>query len=197
MASKNAGHGIDSDPQVRRTFDFVAAGTIPRIGPIGRLARIISGALTLGITFLLADDARRAIEGWDGVSAGAYPMWIGIAILFYFLPYAISTAVGRDWGYRPLIVVLSGAVVAALVGWAVAGSAWGPVPFAYLVIVAAALALEIGVAFIIQAVLATPGCEVRAYADLWSRITGRPVNERACLNPAYRRLDAWEARRGK
>ena len=161
------------------------------------MARIISGLTLLAFTGLTAFDAKRAVEGWNGVGegGGVTTVWIGVAIWFWFLSYAVTTAVGRDWGQRPLIVAAVGAGLAVVAGWAVTGSAWGPIPAAYLLIVATAVGLVISVGFIVQSVLATPGCEVRAYADLWSRLTGKPVNERACANPAYRWLDAWEASR--
>ena len=167
MASRIADQSNESDTKGRGTFDFAAAGTIPRIGPIGRRVRLGLGVVALAGTAGLAHGATRAVQGWDGAVLGAWPMWLGAAFFLYFFSYAINTALGRDWGNWPIAVVAAGAGLAVLGNLLATGAVWGPGPAAYLLIVAAATGLVIGVGHLLQAALATPGCEMRAYADLW------------------------------
>ena len=46
--------------------------------------------------------------------------------------------------------------------------------------------VHLGTAFLIAGVIGTPGCEMRAFHDLYSRLTGVPTKEHCCLASAWR-----------
>ncbi len=54
---------------------------------------------------------------------------------------------------------------------------------------------HLGIAFILAAVIGAPGCEMRAFHDLYSRITGAPTKEHYCPVGPLHPIDQWEARR--
>ena len=56
---------------------------------------------------------------------------------------------------------------------------------------------HLGAAFIISGLIATPGCEMRAFHDLYSRITGTPTKEHYCPVGPLHPIDQWEARRNQ
>ena len=56
---------------------------------------------------------------------------------------------------------------------------------------------HLGAAFIISGVIGTPGCEMRAFHDLYSRLTGIPTKEHYCPVGPLHPIDQWEARRSR
>ena len=53
---------------------------------------------------------------------------------------------------------------------------------------------HLGLSFLLSAVIATPGCEMRAIPHLWTLLTGRATREHHC--PGFLdSLDAWELKR--
>jgi hypothetical protein len=57
------------------------------------------------------------------------------------------------------------------------------------------LFLHLGIAYVLAAVIGTPGCEMRAFHDLYSRVTGIPTKEHYCPVGPLHPIDQWEARR--
>lgn len=53
---------------------------------------------------------------------------------------------------------------------------------------------HLGLSFVLSAVIGTPGCEMRALHDLYSRITGNPTKEHYCPTGPLHLIDQWEAR---
>ena len=56
---------------------------------------------------------------------------------------------------------------------------------------------HLGLAFLIAATIGTPGCEMRALHDLYSRISGVPTKEHYCPVGPIHAIDKWEARRSQ
>jgi hypothetical protein len=52
-------------------------------------------------------------------------------------------------------------------------------------------------AFIIATLIGTPGCEMRAFHDLYSRLTGIPTKEHYCPVGPLHPIDQWEAGRSR
>ena len=55
------------------------------------------------------------------------------------------------------------------------------------------LGSHLGIAFIVAGIIGTPGCEMRAFHNLFSRITGIPTKEHHCPIGPLRAIDHWEA----
>ena len=51
---------------------------------------------------------------------------------------------------------------------------------------------HLGTAFLIASLIGTPGCEMRAFHDLFSRVTGIATKEHACPVGPLRPIDDWE-----
>ena len=57
------------------------------------------------------------------------------------------------------------------------------------------LSTHLGLSFLLSAVLGTPGCEMRAFHDLYSRLSGNPTKEHYCPVGPLSAIDRWEASR--
>ncbi len=55
----------------------------------------------------------------------------------------------------------------------------------------------LGIAYVLAAVIGTPGCEMRAFHDLYTRVTGIPTKEHYCPVGPLHPIDQWEARRAQ
>jgi len=166
-------------------------GTLPRPGPIGRLLRLVLGLICAWYVFRLVEVTGDLMSG----NADIRPIVTTGAIVGLFLiSYVINIGFSRAWKKWPALI--SAVVLLALAGIGYVGQgtvatdllahavwAWEIYLFSHL-----------GGAFIIASVIGTPGCEMRAFHDLFSRITGIPTKEHYCpvgpLNP----IDQWEAR---
>lgn len=168
-------------------------GTLPRPGPVGRLARLVLAALCLYYVYgliavsgsvLSADGSIRALLS-NGIIPG-----------LFLVSYVINIGFSRAWKKWPALISAMALGAIALVGYFTSGSAettllarsiwgWELYVFAHL-----------GVAFLIAAVIGTPGCEMRSFHDLYSRITGLPTKEHYCPVGPLDPIDQWEASRG-
>ncbi len=173
---------------------FEPAGSLDPPGPIGRLLR-----LAIGLWLLLAL-SNLLFGGWSAlVSEGAptrWEWWLFMAVAFWLLPPVVNIGFTRSWRRKPqavLAVALGSAVVADLVLY---GTWWAPPLGALVWLWLVYFSAHLGGAFVLSAIIATPGCEMRAFPQLWTRLTGRETKEHYC--PSFiDRLDHWEAERAK
>lgn len=168
---------------------FDEPGTIPRPGPIGRAVRFGWGVLLAVVVWNAID------HSWVflGTEIPYWTTWIGVAIALLVTPYVVNIGWGRNWRSAPRLVVILvigvGMVASRLIlgfwwsealGWAVL--VWYVYVFGHL-----------GISFLLAAILATPGCEMRAIPHLWTIATGRQTLEHVC--PGHiARVDEWEKR---
>jgi hypothetical protein len=54
---------------------------------------------------------------------------------------------------------------------------------------------HLGIAFVLSAIIATPGCEMRSIPDLFGRVIGKPSEEHHCPAAFITKIDEWEHRR--
>lgn len=52
---------------------------------------------------------------------------------------------------------------------------------------------HLGLAFLVAGLIGTPGCEMCALHDLYSKITGNPTKEHICPVGPLGPIDRWEA----
>lgn len=166
-------------------------GTLPRPGPIGRLARLVLGALSIWFIIELLGIRTDLLDNDGDVRAF---VWNGFLPSIFLISYVINIGFSRAWKKWP-------AIVSALVLVAIAGISY----FAGGQLESAALAWalwvwelyifgHLGVSFLISGLLATPGCEMRAFHDLYARITGKPTKEHYCPIGPLHPIDQWEAK---
>ncbi len=167
-------------------------GTLPRPGPIGRLSRLVLGALCLWYVYGLI-----AIAGDLTSAAGNVSMmiWNGIVPGLFLVSYVVNIGYSRAWKKWPAFVSALCFATVALIGFLISGNV-ETVTLAYLIWGWELYVFgHLGLSFLLAAILGTPGCEMRAFHDLYSRVTGVSTKEHYCpigpLNP----IDQWEASR--
>lgn len=169
-----------------------APGTLPRPGPVGRLTRLVFGLLCLYYVYGLIMNAGDLVSQ----SGGIRPIvWNGVIPGLFLVSYVINIGFSRAWKKWPAIVSAIVLAAVAAVGYATAGTiesallarsiwAWELYVFTHL-----------GLAFMVAAVIGTPGCEMRAFHDLYSRISGESAEEHYCPVGPLHPIDQWEASR--
>ena len=166
-------------------------GSLPRPGPIGRIARLGFGSLCLWQVYGLVQVSSNLI-GTDGHIRSV--VWNGILIGLFLLSYVINIGYSRAWKKWPAIASAGAFILIAAAGQVTTGTfetmflAWSVWSWELY------LFSHLGVAFIIAAVIGTPGCEMRAFHDLYSRVTGIPTKEHFCPVGPLHPIDQWEAR---
>jgi len=171
---------------------FVEPGTLKRPGPIGRLGRLVFGAACgwFLVSLILAGPAQVAARFPD-----IRGLWAWAFGALYLFSYIINIGFGRTWGRWPQVVVIAGAFVASIFSYMAYDTFWGP-PLAWFMIAwLVYVYVHLAISFFLSAILATPGCEMRALPHLLAIINGRPPIEHHCPVGPLSRIDAWEANR--
>ena len=166
-------------------------GSLPRPGPIGRIVRLGFGSLCLWQVYGLVQVSGSSISD-DGHILSV--VWNGILIGLFLISYVINIGYSRVWKKWPAIASAGTFILIAAAGQVTTGtfetmflasSVWSWELYLYS---------HLGIAFVIAAVIGTPGCEMRAFHDLYSRVTGIPTKEHFCPVWPLHPIDQWEAR---
>ncbi len=165
-------------------------GSLPRPGPFGRLARLGFGAacawyvivLWLVRDHLMAGDSLRPL------------VWNGIPVGLFLVSYIINIGYSRAWKKWPAFVSAAVFAIIAGYGYLTSGTLETGLMAGVVWVWELYLFLYLGAAFLIAAVIATPGCEMRAFHDLFSRMTGIATKEHYCPVGPLHPIDQWEAR---
>jgi len=167
-------------------------GSLAKPGPIGRAVRLLFGLACLSYVsglILVADDL-------IDVNAHIRPLvWSGIFAGLFLVNYVINIGFSRSWKKWPAIV--SAAAFLALAGAGLLNEGLAETAFLARAIWTWELYIfsHLGVAFVISGVVGTPGCEMRAFHDLYTRVNGTPTKEHYCPIRPLHSLDRWEADR--
>ena len=169
---------------------FDSPGTLPKPGVIGRIARLLLGGLCLYpvLIFWMQPGAlvRSAVPHWS--------TWVAILYAVYLFPPVVNIGFGVSWKAWPRYVDGGLIVLGVVAGWLVGDSWWTPVLGRYVWLTVFYVFGHLGLSFLLSAVIATPGCEMRAIPHLWTLVTGRATREHYC--PGFLdRVDAWELQR--
>jgi hypothetical protein len=151
-------------------------GTLPISGPIGRTVRLLAGIVLLfsSATVLVS------YASYVGLGVPDNTWWLGSALSLFLLPRLVNVGFGRSWGRWPQAVVLLLAVVAVAFDLLRYGIFWGP-PLGLLVYLLLVVVLGyFGLSFVLAAIFAVSGCEVRAVPNLLARLSGRETAEHHC-----------------
>lgn len=170
---------------------LVEAGSIAPPGPVGRVLRLLLGlACGWGVVNLVLH-ADAAVSG--RVLALFPGWWIFIALGLWVFPAVVSIGLGLTLSppmlRRTTVGVFS---IAAVVGQLFLGSpfTWplGSLVYVWLWYTYGHFTLSL----LLAALIATPGCEMRAIPHLWGHLTGRPALEHGCPG-LFTPIDRWEA----
>lgn len=167
-------------------------GLLPRPGPLGRLSRLGMGMLCLWyvVGLLLVSDSLLAADGNIRTV-----IWNGIFIGFVLVSYVVNIGFSRAWKKWPAVVSAAVLTIIAAAGFTTAGTIETDLLARSIWIWELYVFSHLGVAFTIAAVIATPGCEMRAFHDLYSRLTGIPAKEHNCPVGPLNSIDQWEHKR--
>ena len=140
-------------------------------GPLGRILRLTMGLAMLAFLHAL-------ITGWRAdMWAGRFPLddlgFYGLVFFaLRFSSYVFNIMIGAAWGQRTLAVLLLGAASAGATGYVLEGAFPSVALGVYIWVWFALFCVLLGPAHLLAAALATPGCEMRSYAHLRTRLQG-------------------------
>jgi hypothetical protein len=161
----------------------------PRL--VGRLVRLFTGLLCGLVVWQVLNDLWGMLATHPDVQLDT-SLWLAIAIGIYEIPEVINIGFSTNW--RPLYIrslVLALLLLTAAVSLVSTGSLIGfPLALAAYIFLLYTYG-HLGISFLMAALLATPGCEMRAIPQLWSLIAGKDAKVQYCpgfLTP----LDRWE-----
>lgn len=174
------------------SLQLVDQGTLVRPGPIGRVLRLSFGLLCVQALWELANIAPDFI-------ASPIQFLPNIAIMLLIelciFNYVVNIGFSRDWGRYPVIVSLLLFALLAVGSFIINADlnsyALGLSMFAWLVYFFA----HLGLSFLLAALLATPGCEMRAIPELLGKIKGKASREHHCPVSFISKIDNWEDKR--
>ncbi len=167
-------------------------GTLVRPGPVGRLVRLGFGVLCLSFLWKVLQ------TGTDLLTTtliSLIDLSIGIIIALLLFSYVVNIGFSKDWRRLPLVAIVILFVLSGLVSWMQSGIFWGPILGGVVLVWLIYIYAHLGLSFILAAVVATPGCEMRAIPHLWTLVTGQQTKEHYCPVGPLHRIDQWEAAR--
>ena len=167
-------------------------GSLPRPGPAGRLFRLGLGVLCLWYVYGLIQVSGSLIS-----AEGSFRpiVWNGIIFGLFLVSYVVNIGFSQNWKKWPAVVSAAALAIIAGVGYAMAGTIATNLLARSLWVWELYIFSHLGLAFIIAGAIGTPGCEMRAFHDLYSRLTGVPTKEHYCPVGPLHPIDQWEARR--
>lgn len=149
---------------------------LPRPGLVGVSIRVVLGIAV--VFFLGLQTIRDTPSFFDGYSNPVGSV-VPVLLLAVIWRGVVNELVQRPWGWWPSIVALTGLGLTVVVG-ALRGDPFGPPYGVYLWTWTLLVAVLLGPAFLLAALLRTPGCEMRSFMDLWARVRGGDPRAVAC-----------------
>lgn len=173
---------------------YVPPGALPKPGWLGRGIRFVLGALLLESAFSIG----RAFHPL--VYTQAVPnnivLWVLVVVLFFSMREVIDLGLGVLWGQKAQVVTLVLAGMAIATDFIFYGRLWAPPLGILFTVWFLLIAIPLGIALVLAAVLGTPGCEMRSYAALIAKLQGHSALEHYCPG-GIDFIDRWNAHRGK
>lgn len=166
-------------------------GSLPRPGPIGRTVRIVFGAFCLWYVVGLLDTGI-TLTSTDGTVPAL--LWNGVIPGLFLVSYVVNIGFSRNWRKWP--AYFSGVILlaAAAIGYGLDGTIESALLARTIWIWELYIFLHLGLAFVVAGMIGTPGCEMRAFHDLYSRFTGIETAEHHCPIGPLQPIDRWESR---
>lgn len=170
-------------------FRFDKEGTLPPPGPIGRWVRLALGLLIGKFIY----DWFTYIDISD-IDNPFILIWIVVSIAL--VPYVVNIGWGVNFGAKPRYVLLGIWAIGAVAGYLVEGSARSQLLWTVVEITQIYIYGHLGISFFLSAIIATPGCEMRAIPHFLGKMSGGGSREHYC--PGFiDNVDRWELNRGQ
>jgi hypothetical protein len=167
-------------------------GTVPRPGPVGRVARLAFGMLCSWYVIQLLAVADNLFDSHGHIRT---VIWNGILPGLFLISYIINIGYSRAWKKMPAIISGGVFLVLAGVGYVTSGTLESVFLARSVWLWEVYLFSHLGLSFLISAIIGTPGCEMRALHDAWSRLSGNPTKEHYCPVGPLNAIDQWEVQR--
>ncbi|MDH3747544.1 MAG: hypothetical protein OER97_05010 [Gammaproteobacteria bacterium] len=169
---------------MKETFRFDQPGTLVGPGPIGRVVRLLLGAQCLWLVWQLA-----VHSGTPDLYNPSF--WVLAVLGLMLAPYVVNIGFGVEWGAWPRIASVAIILGAAAVSYLTASSLLSFPLWATMTIWMIYIYAHLGVSFVLSAMLATPGCEMRAIPQLFGLVFKQGSREHYC--PGFiDNIDKWE-----
>lgn len=167
-------------------------GSLPKPGPLGRLLRLALAYMVLkGFVYEIWDDRVMLTEG----NFEPYGLiWNAMILGLLLVSYVINIGYSRSWKKWPALVSAVALGSLALYDYATTGDWTGAAFGTGFFVWTMYIYTHLGVCFLIAAIVGTPGCEMRAFHDLWSRLTGVSTKEHICPIGPLTPIDRWESK---
>ena len=169
-------------------------GSLPRPGPLGRLVRFGFGGACLWYVYGLSQVSGDLVNDSGSIRP---VVWNGILIGLFLISYVVNIGFSRAWKKWPAFISAGVFALIAGIGYLTAGTVETSFLARGVWVWEVYLFSHLGFAFIIAGVIGTPGCEMRAFHDLYSRLTGVPTKEHYCPVGPLHPIDQWEAGRSR
>jgi len=176
-----------SDP-----LELVQPGSLNRPGLLGRLVRLVLGLACCYGLYQLILYRESIVETPVSVLPN---MAVLVLVALFIINYVVNIGFSRSWGRWPSYISIIVAVVLAALGWIQFGTPDHPVLGVALWLWLVYFYTHLGVSFLLAAIIATPGCEMRSIPEIIGRATGRAAAEHHCPAAFIAWIDAWERRR--
>ena len=174
------------------SLDLVDQGSLTRPGLIGRFVRLSLGIACLyGLWELIVVAPffiERPIELLPNLS-------FMILVVLCIFNYVVNIGFSKDWNRYPVFVSVLIFTVIAAASYLVSGTPSSMLLGGSMVLWMAYFYAHLGISFVLAAILATPGCEMRAIPELFGRLTNRDTKEHHCPSSIISGIDRWEASR--
>lgn len=170
-------------------FHFEEEGALIPPGPIGRLVRLALGLLIAKFVY----DWVTIIDISDFDNPFII-IWIVFSIAL--VPYVVNIGWGVNLGAKPRYVLLGIWALSAIAGYLLDGSVRSQLLWMVVETTQIYIYGHLGISFLLSAILATPGCEMRAIPHLFGKVFGAGSKEHYC--PGFiDNIDRWERNRGR
>lgn len=167
---------------------FEEEGTLDKPKIVGRLVRFAIGGWLIFLVTPIFLNIGALLENGLPLNVGNY---IGAAIFLLVLPYVVNIGWRLNSRRLPQIIVIGLSLLLGAFDYLSTGVIYGPTLKVFTLLWILYTATHLGVSFVLAALLATPGCEMRAIPQLWSILTGKGSDEHYC--PGFLNgLDRWE-----
>ena len=169
-------------------------GTLARPGLLGRTVRLAFGVLCLwyvpGLWRIFGDPI-------DSEGHIRQLIWNGVIVGLFLISYIVNIGYTRDWKKWPAIISFALFLVIGVLGYVTQGSFETQLLGSVIWVWETYLFTHLGLAFLLSALIGNPGCEMRAFHHLYSKVSGKPTKEHYCPIGPLHAIDRWEAKINK
>ncbi len=179
-------------PENKLETHFEEYGSLPRPLVIGRIVRFALGVWLLYVLYQLIVYGPSILV--DHTPPNHWTWWLTAALGIMVTPYVVNIGFSRNWKHWPRVAVVVTAGVLVGVDLFFYGTWWALPLGAFALVWFIYWTTHFGFSLLLSALIATPGCEMRAIPHLWTLVSGNRTREHYCPG-FFNDLDRWERER--